>query len=136
MFRGTTPTLYFKLKNIEDLSTINDIWITFQAKDKVILNKTFAKEEIKINEEEKIASIDLTQEETLAFPMPCIKAQMKILFDDNKVCASPIFTIPVENPINAGIMELIEKEEEPDIDIEEPDDTEGGEDDENNDATV
>ena len=50
-------------------------------------------------------SIDLTQQETLLFTAPEVRTQLKVLFDDEKVCASPIFTIYVDSILNSKIME-------------------------------
>ena len=109
MFRGTTPTLYFKIKNVEDLSTIEDIWVTIKMKDKgqdrTIINKTYKKGEVTIDKDENMISIDLTQQETLLFTAPEVRTQLKVLFDDEKVCASPIFTIYVDSILNSKIME-------------------------------
>ena len=107
MFRGTTPTLYFKIKNVEDLSTIEDIWVTIKMKDKgqdrTIINKTYKKGEVTIDKDENMISIDLTQQETLLFTAPEVRTQLKVLFDDKKVCASPIFTIYVDSILNSKI---------------------------------
>lgn len=105
MFRGTTPTFYFKINNLEDFSTIKDVWVTFRLREKIFLNKFLSENAVVIQEDEKMISVDLTQDETLSFPEPNVKVQIKIRFDDDKVCASPIFTIPVETPLNSKKME-------------------------------
>lgn len=110
MYRGTTPTLFFKIKNIEDLTTIEDIWVTIRMKDKGqdknFLNKTLLNNEVNIDFENKIVSINLTQKETLLFTAPEIKVQLKVLFKDEKVCVSPIFKVCIEGILNQQVMEV------------------------------
>ena len=101
MFRGTTPTLYFNIKNA-DLLEIKDIQITIKSYDKTIV-KTL--NDVNVDEKKKTISLDLTQIETLALKEPEALVQLKVLFDDDKIAASKIFKIPIENPLNAKIIE-------------------------------
>ena len=101
MFRSTTPTLYFKIKNMEDLHDIEELLITIKCQG-VFLNKTL--EDVTINYDEKIISLDLSQEETVTFKYPDIKIQLKIFTTSEKVCVSPIVKIPVDDVLNTEIM--------------------------------
>ena len=49
-------------------------------------------------------SAGFTQEETLKFSMPLVKAQLKILLVDGTVCASPIFNVSVDDILNPKLM--------------------------------
>lgn len=66
MFRGTTPTLTFRINTELDLSTITDIYITIKAKhgDKV---REYEMSDVEINTDEKKIYLPLTQEDTLYF---------------------------------------------------------------------
>lgn len=104
MFRGTTPILSFKIKDVKDLSSVvDDIWITLKNKDKIVINKTFKDNEVELDE--NIASIKLSEQETLDFkPREEIRVQMKIKFADKTISASPIFTTTIDNILNPAPM--------------------------------
>ena len=147
MFRGTTPTLYFKINNIEDLSTIKELNITFKTQshkcckhnDGRKMVKTL--EDVVIDEDNHIISLDLSQQDTLSLQSPLALVQIKFMFTDDKVCASTICEIPVEDPLDDRIMRLeLPKPEKPDdggdepenpdtpVDPENPDDPSAGDD--------
>lgn len=134
MFRGTTPTLYFKINNIEDLSTIKELNITFKTKANKCCKHDDGRKMIKtlkdvvIDEENNIISLDLSQQDTLSLRAPVVLIQIKFMFTDDKVCASTICELPVEDPLDDRIMKI--KVLEPD----EPDD--GGDEPENPDTPV
>ena len=65
MYRGTTPTIKVKLKNTDlKFETIEKIWFTLKSN---IKEKTYEKEELTLNDEEKIISVKMSQEDTLSF---------------------------------------------------------------------
>lgn len=120
MFRGTTPTLYFRINNIDDLSTIKDLVVTFKngnglgggpCSDAKVLNKTI--DDVIIDDEEKIISLTLSQEDTMSLKPPKALVQIKFMLEDGKVCASTICEIQVENPLNNKPMKMKTTEEEP-----------------------
>ena len=63
MYRGTTPTLIFKINSSIDLSNIKQVWITFEDADET----TFTKDDVTIDSENKRIILELTQEQTLKF---------------------------------------------------------------------
>ena len=65
-------------------------------------------EEIDLDEDKMTISAGFTQEETLKFSMPLVKAQLKILLVDGTVCASPIFDVSVDDILNPKLMENTE----------------------------
>ena len=74
MYRGTTPTIKVKLKNTDlKFETIEKIWFTLKSN---IKEKTYEKEELTLNDEEKIISVKMSQEDTLSFSSGEIKIQM------------------------------------------------------------
>lgn len=104
MFRGTTPTLYFRINNIEDLSLIKDIWITLKDNKTIVFNKTLLNGEIDVDLENNIISITLTQQETLSIKSDEVKVQLKIRFKDDNVSVSPIFLLKVKEVLNTRVM--------------------------------
>lgn len=100
MYRGTTPTLYFQINNIDDLSIIKDIWITIRSKERILLNKTLQNEEVVIDNNQKLVSVFLSQKETLGLNVKEVKVQMKVLFSDGTVSVSQIFTMHVDDILN------------------------------------
>lgn len=105
MIRGTTPRIIFKINNLEDFSEIKDVWISIKNKNCSLLNKSYLNEEVDLDEDKMTISAGFTQEETLKFSMPLVKAQLKILLVDGTVCASPIFDVSVDDILNPKLME-------------------------------
>lgn len=137
MFRGTTPTLYFKINNIEDLSTIKELNITFKTKANKCCKHEDGKKMIKtlkdvtIDMDENIIALDLSQQDTLSLRAPVVLIQIKFMFIDDKVCASTICELPVEDPLDDRIMKIRPLIPGGGDESEDPDDTptEPGEDD-------
>ena len=73
-----------------------------------LLNKSYLNKEIDLDEDKMTISAGFTQEETLKFSMPLVKAQLKILLVDGTVCASPIFDVSVDDILNPKLMENTE----------------------------
>ena len=75
MYRGTTPTIKVKLKNTDlRFETIEKIWFTLKSN---IKEKTYEKEELTLNDEVKIISVKMSQEDTLSFSSGEIKIQIR-----------------------------------------------------------
>ena len=108
VIRGTTPRIIFKINNLEDFSEIKDVWISIKNKNCSLLNKSYLNEEVDLDEDKMTISAGFTQEETLKFSMPLVKAQLKILLVDGTVCASPIFDVSVDDILNPKLMENTE----------------------------
>ena len=85
MYRGTTPTLIFNINSSIDLSSIKQVWITFEDADET----TFTKDDVAIDVENKRIILELTQEQTLKFTGK-INCQMRILDSNDKALCSPI----------------------------------------------
>lgn len=113
MFRGTTPTLYFKINNVDNLEDVIDLDITFKGPKLMHMHKNI--DDVTIDYEEKVISLDLTEEETLKFNAPEAFVQIKFKFKDEKICASTICKIPVEDPLNTSLMTKKEQPPMPSI---------------------
>lgn len=85
MYRGTTPTLIFKINSSIDLSNIKQVWITFEDADET----TFTKDDVIIDAENKRIMLELTQEQTLKFTGK-INCQIRILDSNDKAFCSQI----------------------------------------------
>lgn len=101
MIRGTTPRHVFEFKDVEDISNLKEITITYEQNGELVLYKTLSNLVIDGN----IASFRLTQEEALAFEERTpVEVQVKILDEDDNVYASRIFTIPVLKILDEAIL--------------------------------
>lgn len=79
MYRGTTPTVKVKLKNADiNLNTIERIWFTLKSN---IKEKTYEIEELTLDNEQKIISVKMSQEDTLSFSSGEIKIQIRFRDD-------------------------------------------------------
>lgn len=116
MIRGSTPTLYFKVKNIEDFSTVVDIWITISPYGKNGGSLTKKIKDMKVDTAENVISLSLTQEETMLMG-PVIEIQLKVLLESGQVVVSPIFERPVGRLLNWIPMYCPKPEEQPPSDV-------------------
>lgn len=79
MYTATTPKLTFEIedKNVDLTETVR-VWLTVRDKDKnELLKKTMTVED------ERIASVILSQEETLALPIGTHDGQINYLYHDS-----------------------------------------------------
>ena len=99
MYKGTTPTFIFKLKDI-DLQTAEDIAVTFQTSGKTIEKNL---DDITINENE--IEVYLSQEDTLSLSVGGAKAQVNILFNGGVRGCTKAINIPVKNNLKNEVMQ-------------------------------
>ena len=85
MIRGTTPTIMFRLNDLDN-EDIKNIYFTIEQ-GRNQLTKT------EYEYENGVYHIKLTQEETLSFSEGKIKCQVKVLLLDGNVVASSIKTL-------------------------------------------
>lgn len=102
MFRGTTPSLIFKLNTELDFSSIAEVMLTIK---KGSHSQTWKSNELSIDADEKAISITLTQKETLAFEDGEAEAQIRILTADGVALATNIVKIDVKRILMGGIIE-------------------------------
>ena len=104
MRRGTTPVNIFK--TAQDLSDADVIYITYQQKDKTVVEK--AKSDITFGTEEDMhtLTVKLTQADTLAFAQEPrgIKIQIRARYPDGTAVASEIITSTVNEVLKDGII--------------------------------
>lgn len=107
MFRGTTPTLKWRVNSELDLKDVKEIWLILREKNNQehSIVKTLSNEEIEMNFEEKFFSYTLTQEETLSFCKGVAGCQVRILLNNGLALASSIKNIEIENVLKGGVIE-------------------------------
>ena len=64
MYRGTTPTLIYNVNSNLDLNGMLQIWVTLKN---LMYEKTFEKDNIIVDNENKTITVELSQEDTLLF---------------------------------------------------------------------
>lgn len=102
MYRGTTPTLVFKLDTELDLTTLTQVWVTIQNGD---VQYTYDITRVTIDNEEKTIAVSLTQEETLALKRVVSNVQLRMLTSADKALATNIVQININNVLKGGVIE-------------------------------
>ena len=101
MYRGTTPTLKFKLDI--DISRITDLIVSFSQGGEVLLSKE--KSEVLFEPETNSILVALTQEETLSFESnKDLHIQIKLKTDNNKVSSSKYINTYVNETLEETIL--------------------------------
>lgn len=103
MYRGTTPTITFKINSDIDLDDIDVCYVTFKSQ---VNNKTreYVKTDLVINDEEKTLTLALDQDDTLFFPSGSVQIQIRLRTTDDLAYASDIKTINFKQIIKNGVI--------------------------------
>ena len=100
MIRGTTPSIMFKLKDM-NVSTIYNFYITFTQNGKVIFEKTKDSPGVSVNEDENTITADLTVDETLSFKADEeLIVQLMAVTVEGKVGATSKYYFDVEESLH------------------------------------
>lgn len=102
MYRGTTPTLVFKLDTELDLTTLTQVWVTIQNGE---TQYNYDITMVTIDNEDKTLSVSLTQEDTLAYKKVISLAQIRLLTSDGKALATNVVDINIHNVLKGGVIE-------------------------------
>lgn len=103
MYRGTTPTLTFRIKDENiDFDKFEQIWITIKGRNNEITKDI---DSVEIDAENRTLSIELTQEETLSFNTIDVQVQMRVLDTDGRAFASRIFNTRMNALLKGGVIE-------------------------------
>lgn len=103
MYRGTTPTYTFKLKDdTVDLTQASNVYVTFAKADKT---EIFTKTGEDLDVQAKQVSVFLTQEETLSFPVGYISAQVNWVYADGTRSATKIVQIQADTPLKDEVLQ-------------------------------
>ena len=105
MYRGTTPTVLWKIKaeNI-NLSDITNGQMVFNNSG-FLLVKPF--DTLNIDATNKTISTELSQEETLGFIGGKVEVQLRVLFNTGIAMATPIKVITAERILKGGVIEWV-----------------------------
>lgn len=105
MFRGTTPTEIYTIKNrgALDLSKCEQIWVTIV--DRGAHAHTYDIDRLTIDATAGTISLALTQEETLAFSVGAAYAQLRFLYIDGTAFASRRVNFEIEDVKRGGVIE-------------------------------
>ena len=102
MFRGITPTITITLPESVDLDSANNVYVTFQGKDKKI---TKTGNDIAV--EDNVVSVYLDQSETLSFTPGAVFLQVNWTYNEEgtiKRASSDIASIIFQNGLEGGIL--------------------------------
>lgn len=102
MYRSTTPTLIFNIKNTGfDMATIDICHVTvegFMGTPKIIY------ENPDIDTTNKKISVVMSQEETKQFDVGNVKIQLKIKLNNGSVVCSPVITKDMNEILEEAIL--------------------------------
>ena len=102
MYRSTTPTLIFNIKNPNfDMATIDICHVTiegFMGTPQIII------EDPDIDTTNKKISVVLTQEQTKSFDVGNVKIQLKIKLNNGSVVCSPVITKDMNEILEEAIL--------------------------------
>ncbi|MBP5594273.1 MAG: hypothetical protein J6Y02_02735 [Pseudobutyrivibrio sp.] len=104
MYRGTTPTLIFRLNSPNlNLAAVSELWVTLKQAP---YSKTWDRTQCSLDNEQKTVTVTLTQEETLEMPETSnMKVQIRFLMNDGKALATNIATVDVNQILKDGVIE-------------------------------
>ena len=104
MYKWTTPTLKFRLKNTTiDLSRMSQIWVT--VKDGRRKKHTWDISHVTLDNVNKIIKLTLTQAETIPIAAGIGKVEIRMLTDTGAAPVTKKKTIYIEDTIKGGIIE-------------------------------
>ena len=105
IIRGTTPTISFNVNTDLDLSEVAELWITFKTKPGTpVREKTYTKDDVTIDAENKRISLFLSQEDTLDFTNNPYNIQIRMRMNDDLAYASSIIEEPIGKILKDGII--------------------------------
>lgn len=106
MYRGTTPNIVIKVNSDLDLSTMDQIWVTFKNKS---AEKTYDIDVIEVDAVNNTLSLTMSQEDTLAF-QTCgsmqgkVEVQLRLLDDEGMAYASNINEVNLLRILKEGVI--------------------------------
>ena len=103
MYRGTTPTITLQFNSDLDLSTMEQIWVTFEGKNAEVTHDITT---LDLDVENSRISVTLSQEDTLKFQNLKGKVEVQARFLDNEgvAMASDIAEIDLNRILKEGVI--------------------------------
>lgn len=104
IIRGTTPTIEIVIKNDIDLSAVLEVWVYIAQQNKVKIDKLFS--DVTIDEESRIISVTLDQEDTLALKADQDAVfQVRMLLENGTALATEAAKVVVKEVYKGGVIE-------------------------------
>lgn len=107
--RGSTPTITCHIPDDIEMEHISNVWLYLSqnidgCNNEVVIDRSYAKEEIDKDDLEHIISVLLTQEETLALKVGTAVLQVRLYFDTDISLPSSEETVRVLDVYKGGVM--------------------------------
>lgn len=103
MYRGTTPSIAFKINTDIDLTDLAVCYITLKSIDKSVI-ANYDLSDIIVDAELKTLTLALSQEETLEFARGVIYVQIRLRTNDDLAYASQIKEIRMNDILMDGVI--------------------------------
>lgn len=106
MYRGTTPTFTLQLNSDLDLTSMEQIWVTFKNKSAEV---TYEKDDVAVDAETSTITITMSQEDTLKF-QTCgvlqgkVEVQVRLLDDGHIAYASNVKEVNLYRILKEGVI--------------------------------
>ena len=100
--RGTTPTININVKSEIDLAAISVIWVYITQDNRVVIDKEL--KDCTLDVENRVISLELTQEDTLALKVGEGLFQIRLLMIDGLALATKASRITVQEVYKDGVI--------------------------------
>lgn len=100
--RGTTPTININVKSEIDLALISVIWVYITQNNRVVIDKEL--KDCRIDVENRIISLDLSQDDTLNLKVGEGLFQIRLLLTNGTALATKASRISVEEVYKDGVI--------------------------------
>lgn len=107
MFKGTTPTIKWHIKNTNvKFEEFEKVWMTFKDSHNHAITREESedKHELQLDDKKRTISYELTQEETLALCLGTIEVQIRVLFKSGQAWATKPMTFELERVLKGGVI--------------------------------
>ena len=107
--RGSTTEITVHIPESLDMPSIQNIWLYIAQgidgfNNKVVIDRSYAKDEIEKDDIERTLTVILTQEETLALKVGDGVCQLRLYFDDDTCFPSAEEKVRVLDVYKGGVM--------------------------------
>ena len=100
--RGTTPTININVKSEIDLALISVIWVYITQNNRVVIDKEL--KDCTIDVENRIISLDLSQDDTLNLKVGEGLFQIRLLLTNGTALATKASRISIEEVYKDGVI--------------------------------
>lgn len=107
IFRGTTPSIVLNVNKDYSLTDLKQVWVTFKSKINQVpkIEVTYDISDVIIDSTENTITINMSQEETLAFKgLKQVECQVRFLKNDDRADASITVDIDIYRILKEGVI--------------------------------